>query len=57
MSRKNPGMDLTPELWLIKLLLGAIDHSYDSKDEGHSAPPPQGGYGGGYGGPPGQGYP
>ncbi|GAA5988158.1 hypothetical protein JCM5350_002203 [Sporobolomyces pararoseus] len=27
------GVDLTPELWLIKLLLGAIDSSYDSKDE------------------------
>jgi hypothetical protein len=45
---------------LVKLLLGAIDNSYDRKDEkGGGAPPPQGGYGGGqYGGPPQQGgYP
>lgn len=27
------GVDLTPELWLVKLLLGPIDSSYDSKDE------------------------
>jgi len=27
------GVDLTPELWLVKLLLGGIDSSYDSKDE------------------------
>jgi hypothetical protein len=31
MKRANPPVDLTPELWLIKLLLGAIDSSYDSK--------------------------
>ena len=27
------GIDLSPELWLTKLLLGSIDTSYDSKDE------------------------
>lgn len=58
MSRANPPVDLTPDLWIIKLLLGAIDRSYDSKDEktnpapgGYGAPP-----GGQYGGPPQQGY-
>ncbi|KAL2429605.1 hypothetical protein ABEF95_008067 [Exophiala dermatitidis] len=60
MSRANPPVQLTPELWLIKLLLGAIDSSYDTKDEKSAARPPQGGYGGpggpgGYGAPPGQG--
>ncbi|KAJ4362342.1 hypothetical protein N0V83_010435 [Neocucurbitaria cava] len=57
MSRANPPVDLTPDLWIIKLLLGAIDRSYDSKDEktnpapgGYGAPP-----GGQYGGPQ-QGY-
>ncbi|KAF2745990.1 hypothetical protein M011DRAFT_405097 [Sporormia fimetaria CBS 119925] len=69
MMRANPPVDLTPELWLIKLLLGAIDSSYDTKDEktnrpsgaspsGYGASP--GGYGApppqGYGPPPGQGY-
>jgi hypothetical protein len=29
MMRK--GVDLTPELWLVKLLMGGIDTSYDSK--------------------------
>ncbi|RMZ75675.1 hypothetical protein DV737_g5186, partial [Chaetothyriales sp. CBS 132003] len=59
MKHANPPVDLTPELWLIKLLLGAIDSSYDSKDEKASGSrPPQGapsGYGGyqaGYGAPP-----
>jgi hypothetical protein len=33
MAQSNPPVDLTPELWLVKLLLGAIDHSYDRKDE------------------------
>ncbi|KAI9863448.1 MAG: hypothetical protein M1830_006150, partial [Pleopsidium flavum] len=33
MSRARPPVDLTPELWLVKLLLGAIDSSYDTKDE------------------------
>ena len=57
MMRANPPVDLTPDLWIIKLLLGAIDRSYDSKDEktnpapgGYGAPPQQG-----YGGPPPQG--
>lgn len=58
MSRANPPVDLTPDLWIIKLLLGAIDRSYDSKDE--KTNPAPGGYGGppggGYGGPPQQGY-
>jgi len=60
MSRANPPVDLTPDLWIIKLLLGAIDHSYDSKDEKtNQAPtgygPPPGQYGApqpGYGAPP-----
>ncbi|KIW64526.1 hypothetical protein, variant [Phialophora macrospora] len=62
MSRANPPVQLSPELWLIKLLLGSIDSSYDTKDEKAGArPPQQGGYGGppgqgGYGGPPGGGY-
>ncbi|KAF9629566.1 putative transcription factor protein [Lasiodiplodia theobromae] len=59
MARSNPPVDLTPELWLVKLLLGAIDHSYDRKDEKAGGAPPPGGYGGPppgqYGGPP-QGY-
>jgi len=51
---RQKGVDLTPELWLVKLLLGAIDRSYDSKDETQrpgAAPgqyggaPPQGGPG------------
>lgn len=32
MMRKT-GIDLTPETWLVKLLMGPIDTSYDSKDE------------------------
>jgi len=61
MARANPPVDLTPDLWIIKLLLGAIDRSYDSKDEKTSQPPagygaPQGQYGapppGQYGAPP-----
>ncbi|OCK81848.1 hypothetical protein K432DRAFT_380906 [Lepidopterella palustris CBS 459.81] len=65
MSRANPPVDLTPDLWVIKLLLGAIDSSYDSKDEKTNRPagipgqygaPPQGQYGapppGPYGQPP-----
>ncbi|KIW00041.1 hypothetical protein, variant [Verruconis gallopava] len=59
---QRQGVNLTPELWLVKLLLGAIDSSYDRKDEkaGGHAPPPAQGYGGqpGYGPPGGQpGYP
>lgn len=67
MSRASPPMDLTPDMWLIKLLLGAVDSSYDTKDEkgsrpqggqpGYGAPPP-GQYGapqqGQYGAPQGQ---
>lgn len=60
MARANPPVDLTPDLWIMKLLLGAIDRSYDSQDEkSNPAPggfggPPGGQYGGqqGYGGPP-----
>jgi len=59
MSRANPPVELSPELWLVKLILGAIDSSYDTRDEkaGNRPPPPgQAGYGGppggGYGGPP-----
>ncbi|KNG46660.1 hypothetical protein TW65_06664 [Stemphylium lycopersici] len=48
MMRANPPVDLTPDLWIIKLLLGAIDRSYDSKDEKTNPAP------GGYGPPPGQ---
>lgn len=32
MMRKSR-IDLTPELWLLKLLMGPIDSSYDTKDE------------------------
>lgn len=32
MLRKS-GQELTPSLWLIKLLMGAIDSSYDERDE------------------------
>ncbi|KAF2202549.1 hypothetical protein GQ43DRAFT_439598 [Delitschia confertaspora ATCC 74209] len=68
MSRANPPVDLTPDLWVIKLLLGAIDSSYDQKDEktnraaggpGQYGAPPPGQYGApppGYGAPPQQGY-
>ncbi|KXT14437.1 hypothetical protein AC579_8370 [Pseudocercospora musae] len=67
MARANPPVDLTPDLWMIKLILGAIDPSYDTKDEkthmapgasgGYGQPPPQqyGQQGGGYGAPPQQG--
>jgi len=51
---QRQGVNLTPELWLVKLLLGSIDSSYDRKDEkagGAGAPPP-----GQYGGAPGGGY-
>ncbi|KAL2048215.1 hypothetical protein N7G274_000126 [Stereocaulon virgatum] len=49
MRRANPPVDLTPQLWLLKMLVGAIDSSYDSKDEIRSGsggqagggPPPQ----------------
>ncbi|EME47508.1 hypothetical protein DOTSEDRAFT_69451 [Dothistroma septosporum NZE10] len=64
MARAQPPVDLTPDLWMIKLILGAIDPSYDTKDEktnmapggpgGYGGPPPGGQYGQqqGYGGPP-----
>jgi len=32
MQRKS-GQDLTPEMWLVKLLMGPIDSSYDTKGE------------------------
>jgi hypothetical protein len=56
MARASPPVDLTPDLWMIKLILGAIDPSYDTKDEkagqaGLPPRPPQQGYGGP---PPGQ---
>ncbi|KKZ59966.1 hypothetical protein EMCG_00806 [[Emmonsia] crescens] len=67
MSRANPPVHLTPELWLTKMILGAIDSSYDTKDEKSNRPsggvPPPGQYGapappqgqGQYGGYPGAG--
>ncbi|KAF2486347.1 hypothetical protein BDY17DRAFT_321151 [Neohortaea acidophila] len=55
MARAQPPVDLTPDLWMIKLILGAIDSSYDSKDEKTSmiggAPLPPGPQAGGYGAP------
>lgn len=50
MARANPPVDLTPDTWILKLILGAIDSSYDSQDQKSSAPT------GGYGGAPQQGY-
>lgn len=56
MMRANPPVDLTPDLWIMKLLLGAIDRSYDAQDEKSNPPqgqfnrPPQGQ--GQYGAPP-----
>lgn len=58
MSRANPPVDLTPDLWMVKLLLGAIDASYDSKDEKTNRPAGVPAYtppGGGFGAPPGYG--
>ncbi|MCJ1314336.1 hypothetical protein MMC25_008017 [Agyrium rufum] len=49
MMKSVPPVDLTPDLWLIKLMLGAIDSSYDTQDEQSSRPS---GGPGGYGGPP-----
>lgn len=55
MARAQPPVDLTPDLWMIKLILGAIDSSYDSKDEKQNmiggAPLPPGPQAGGYGAP------
>ncbi|GAA5838174.1 hypothetical protein JCM3766R1_001847 [Sporobolomyces carnicolor] len=31
--KATPPVDLTPELWLVKMLLGGIDSSYDKTDE------------------------
>lgn len=45
MMQQTPPVELTPTLWLVKLLMGAIDPSYDSKDEQQSQRPPQGQYG------------
>ncbi|OQO14696.1 hypothetical protein B0A48_00077 [Cryoendolithus antarcticus] len=53
MSRAQPPVDLTPDLWMLKLILGAIDPSYDTKDEKTSM---AGGAPGGYGGAPLQQY-
>ncbi|GAA6064144.1 hypothetical protein JCM10212_000217 [Sporobolomyces blumeae] len=33
MSNAHPPVDLTPELWLVKMLLGGIHSEYDSHDE------------------------
>ncbi|KAB8273700.1 hypothetical protein BDV30DRAFT_210310 [Aspergillus minisclerotigenes] len=62
MSRAVPPVYLTRELWCAKLMLGAIDSSYDTKDEkaaGRAGPGgPQGPGGpGGFGGPQGPGGP
>ncbi|KAL4919936.1 hypothetical protein BDW62DRAFT_28048 [Aspergillus aurantiobrunneus] len=53
MSRANPPVHLTRELWCAKLMLGSVDSSYDTKDErGSGGPssgppgPPPGQYGG-----------
>ncbi|KAL9124627.1 MAG: hypothetical protein Q9217_006058 [Psora testacea] len=40
MAARNPPILLTPELWLVKMLIGAIDSSYDNKDEGGSRTQP-----------------
>ena len=45
MSQMQPPVDLTPDLWLLKLLLGAVDSSYDTKDEKAGRAPAQQGYG------------
>ncbi|KAL8846131.1 MAG: hypothetical protein Q9221_008762 [Calogaya cf. arnoldii] len=37
-KRTSPGVDFSVELWLLKMLLGSIDSSYDSKDEFRSQP-------------------
>jgi hypothetical protein len=52
---QKQGVNLTPDLWIVKLILGAIDSSYDRKDEKaggqpHGYPPTQGGAPG-YGAP------
>lgn len=30
---KRKGIDMTVELWLVKMMVGAIDDSYDAEDE------------------------
>jgi hypothetical protein len=30
---RTSGVQLTPEMWLVKLLMGSIDSSYDTKGE------------------------
>uniref|UniRef100_A0A093VAR1 Protein transport protein sec24 n=1 Tax=Talaromyces marneffei PM1 TaxID=1077442 RepID=A0A093VAR1_TALMA len=58
MARANPPVNLTRELWVAKVMLGAIDASYDTKDEKSQAPPPPaGGQYGGYGQAPAYGQP
>ncbi|KAJ5317138.1 hypothetical protein N7508_001646 [Penicillium antarcticum] len=56
MSRANPPVHLTRELWCAKLMLGAIDSSYDTKDEQDNdrrgPPPAPAGQYGGYNQPP-----
>lgn len=43
---QKQGVNLTPDLWIVKLLLGSIDSTYDRKDEKQGgAPPPQQQYG------------
>ncbi|KAI9713097.1 MAG: hypothetical protein M1820_001082 [Bogoriella megaspora] len=56
-ARKNPGVDLSPDEWLMTLLLGAIDKSYDTKDETPGSGPHHGAAPGGYGGQGGYGAP
>ncbi|EED14973.1 transcription factor RfeF, putative [Talaromyces stipitatus ATCC 10500] len=60
MARANPPVNLTRELWVAKVMLGAIDSSYDTKDEkAQATPAPVGGQygGGGYGQAPPYGQP
>lgn len=33
---QRKGIDLSVELWLVKLMVGAIDPSYDEQDEGRA---------------------
>ncbi|WVR07881.1 hypothetical protein IAU60_004924 [Kwoniella sp. DSM 27419] len=59
--KQKTGEELSPEMWIMKLLLGPIDTSYDSKDESSAPRPAQqaGGYGQqpAYGGQQGYGAP
>ncbi|KAM0722399.1 hypothetical protein Q7P37_001840 [Cladosporium fusiforme] len=56
MARAQPPVELTPDLWVLKLILGAIDPSYDTQDEKGGQQGGAGGYGGPPGGPPGGQY-